>query len=1173
MIRATLIFACLALAAFSAPIPEVPENYEDIPSEYKSLIPAEVAEHLKSITPEEKAILKDVAKGYKDFKSEDDFLNALKEKSPALHEKASKLHQIVKDKVNGLNDEAKAFVKKVIADGRKIHAQYLAGDKPTLDSLKATAKTHIDAYKALSQDAKDSISKEFPILTGFFKNFAMHRDTFTGPPKIANSSALLNKSMSDNSSSVYGNSGSGMSQHNHPLINQRERSFSKGVHSSHSHPNPSAKSRRRQKSANRLNKSSDFSRHENYANGNNGQQQSHGTYGAARGSVDMNKSSGGITLQGNNDYMFPEAPPAVAPKPMNPAARYLASRRDKNTGQGAGDPTNSNKALGGVVSQKENGSVVKSKQVGELLDSTKMDGQHQAGQNGINLNKSFGGFDRQQGDDSKSGDQKSICSKNLNKSFGGFDANGEKINTRYQQRLNKKLKRQQQKASNPDLLQEVTQKEVPAPDASVTPKAPLTVGVPSEDVPKTANPYFPSNGKIGGSQGNGNLLNKSSEPSHLGDHTDDSTQQKSHDSNVPPKCLVDMSKSFGGMTLQGNNGSVFTEVPSTVAPKAMNPAARYLASCRDKNTAQGTSDSTNLNKSLRGTKSNSQHQACQYGKGQGPKNPINLNKSFGGFNDQDGNSGKDHGSKSSKNLNKSFGGYAANGEKVSWQQKQRLDKKLKKQQQMASTPITPQEVTQKEVPTPEVSITSMAALTDSGSVEDASKKVAEDVPVNLNWSLPPGNLYQAFEEDEEVYFNHTIGTIQYLDEVDERYRPDRFKFSVFGTSIPSPGIEDDLDTVPESPAADSSGDPLIVDETIMEWNPVELMKKFNKPEFWKSSLEIEIPTVVGSDQEVKYVGYYNAHRCTLPTMPVLYAKPNICNFLHPETFELMNMPAGFLFNLYPTVPHQEGEFNNDKAKRLFERYHFKQCGSTPEELGVFQGYIFYSSQYMVTSDFAMQESASVEERNEIVDITGYNTSFSNEYNWKRVVEEAADLMIRATLIFACLALAALSAPIPEVPENFDDIPTEYKGLIPAEVAEHLKAITPEEKAALKDLALRHKEFKTEEEFKAALKEKSPSLYEKAGKLEALLTAKFEKLDASAQALVKKIIAKGRELHQQYLAGEKPSLDSLKELAKGYIAEYKALSDDAKATITAEFPILTGFFQNEKVQAIVGQYVN
>ncbi|KAF1760994.1 hypothetical protein GCK72_009247 [Caenorhabditis remanei] len=170
MIRSLLLVALATVAVLSAPIPELPENYEDIPSEYKSLIPAEVVEHLKSITPEEKVILKDVAKGYKDFKSEDDFLNALKEKSPALHEKASKLHQIVKDKVNALNEEAKAFVKKAIAEGRKIHAQYLAGEKPSLDTLKATAKTHLDAYKALSQDAKDSIAAQFPILTGFFKN-------------------------------------------------------------------------------------------------------------------------------------------------------------------------------------------------------------------------------------------------------------------------------------------------------------------------------------------------------------------------------------------------------------------------------------------------------------------------------------------------------------------------------------------------------------------------------------------------------------------------------------------------------------------------------------------------------------------------------------------------------------------------------------------------------------------------------------------------------------------------------------------------------------------------------------------------------------------------------------------------------------------------------------------
>ncbi|CAI2348484.1 unnamed protein product [Caenorhabditis sp. 36 PRJEB53466] len=168
-------------------------------------------------------------------------------------------------------------------------------------------------------------------------------------------------------------------------------------------------------------------------------------------------------------------------------------------------------------------------------------------------------------------------------------------------------------------------------------------------------------------------------------------------------------------------------------------------------------------------------------------------------------------------------------------------------------------------------------------------------------------------------------------------------------------------------------------------------------------------------------------------------------------------------------------------------------------------------------------------------------------------------MIRAFLVVALATVAVLSAPIPEIPEKFDDIPSEYKGLIPAEIADQLKDITTEERAALKELALNHKNYKTEEQFKAALKEKSPSLYEKAEKLE--------------EALVKKIIAEGRQLHQQYLAGEKPSLDTLKELAKGYIAEYKGLSEAAKDTITAQFPILTGFFQNEKVQAIVGQYVN
>ncbi|CAB3401335.1 unnamed protein product [Caenorhabditis bovis] len=170
MIRAAVVLLAISAAVFSAPVPELPEKLEDIPAEYRSLIPSEVAEHLKSLTKEDKEILKEVAKGYKDYKTEDDFLAALKLKSPELHEKATKLHKLIKDKVDGLNDEAKKFVKEAIAEGRKIHAQYLAGEKPSLDTLKGIAKKHIDGYKALSQEAKDSIAAQFPILTGFFKN-------------------------------------------------------------------------------------------------------------------------------------------------------------------------------------------------------------------------------------------------------------------------------------------------------------------------------------------------------------------------------------------------------------------------------------------------------------------------------------------------------------------------------------------------------------------------------------------------------------------------------------------------------------------------------------------------------------------------------------------------------------------------------------------------------------------------------------------------------------------------------------------------------------------------------------------------------------------------------------------------------------------------------------------
>ena len=151
-----------------------PALQEDVPA----LIPAEVAEHLKTITPEEKAVLKEIAKQHKDFSNEDELLAALKEKSPSLHEKATKLHSFIKEKVDALGQEAQDFVKKarvpvdsncslfqVLADGRELHRQYLAGTKPSLEDLKAKAKAHIEAFNGLSDEAKTQFKAQFPLLS------------------------------------------------------------------------------------------------------------------------------------------------------------------------------------------------------------------------------------------------------------------------------------------------------------------------------------------------------------------------------------------------------------------------------------------------------------------------------------------------------------------------------------------------------------------------------------------------------------------------------------------------------------------------------------------------------------------------------------------------------------------------------------------------------------------------------------------------------------------------------------------------------------------------------------------------------------------------------------------------------------------------------------------------
>ncbi|KAF8355801.1 hypothetical protein PRIPAC_97739 [Pristionchus pacificus] len=166
MIRSVAVLALVAAVALSAPF----NSIDDVPAEYKDLIPAQAKEFLTSLTDEDKKILKEVAMNYKEYKTEEDALNALKEKSPALYEKAQKLGNYLKEKLDALNPEAKKFAEEIFGDARKIQAAVIAGNRPSLDELKAKAVEIVNKFKALSDEAKADIEKQFPITASVVKN-------------------------------------------------------------------------------------------------------------------------------------------------------------------------------------------------------------------------------------------------------------------------------------------------------------------------------------------------------------------------------------------------------------------------------------------------------------------------------------------------------------------------------------------------------------------------------------------------------------------------------------------------------------------------------------------------------------------------------------------------------------------------------------------------------------------------------------------------------------------------------------------------------------------------------------------------------------------------------------------------------------------------------------------
>ncbi|KAI1721112.1 nematode fatty acid retinoid binding protein (Gp-FAR-1) domain-containing protein [Ditylenchus destructor] len=169
--RNLVLLVLLAVVVFVSAAPNALPSWESldkIPDQFKDIVPDEVKTFYSELTEEDKVILKELAGKHATFENEDQALEALKEKSPKLYEKAKALHTMVKEKIDSLKAEAKTFVTGVVEKLRSLKPK--GDEKPNLNKLRDEASAIIEQYKALSEEAKEDLKATFPKITGVIQN-------------------------------------------------------------------------------------------------------------------------------------------------------------------------------------------------------------------------------------------------------------------------------------------------------------------------------------------------------------------------------------------------------------------------------------------------------------------------------------------------------------------------------------------------------------------------------------------------------------------------------------------------------------------------------------------------------------------------------------------------------------------------------------------------------------------------------------------------------------------------------------------------------------------------------------------------------------------------------------------------------------------------------------------
>ncbi|MFJ7085890.1 hypothetical protein ACIQU8_21975 [Streptomyces griseus] len=125
-------------------------------------LPLEASTFYLWLTEEDKSTLKQIASHAGDCANEDELLQALKEKSPRLYEKAIELHHLVKAKIESLTPEAKAFAETAVEKVRSLWSE--ADQEFGPEKVRKTVQDIVKQFGALSAEAQGNLAVAFPVL-------------------------------------------------------------------------------------------------------------------------------------------------------------------------------------------------------------------------------------------------------------------------------------------------------------------------------------------------------------------------------------------------------------------------------------------------------------------------------------------------------------------------------------------------------------------------------------------------------------------------------------------------------------------------------------------------------------------------------------------------------------------------------------------------------------------------------------------------------------------------------------------------------------------------------------------------------------------------------------------------------------------------------------------------